>query len=170
MKNRRSLLRLAVLAGVWVAFAAYVWLTAAQLPEHVATHFGAGGAPNGWMTRAGHVRFTVLMGIGTSAFVLGIFALIRYCGDRGLNIPHKDYWLAPERRQTTYDFIQRQGFWFAGMLVAFIAGVHRSIVVANARSPVALSLDDVGWLAGSFIAVTLLWVAIFVGRFFRKPA
>jgi hypothetical protein len=122
------------------------------------------------MTRAGHVRFTVLMGLGTSAFVLGVFALIQYCGDRGLNIPHKSYWLAPDRREATYDFIQRQGFIFAALLIGFIAGVHRSILIANDRSPAALPAGEVGWLAGGFLAITLLWVAIFVGRFFRKPA
>lgn len=154
----------------WAVFAAYVWQSAAQLPERVATHFGLDGAPNGWMTRTDHVRFTVIMGIGSSAFVLAVFAFIRWCGDAGLNIPHKAYWLSPERRDGTYEFIQRQGVVFACLLVAFIASVHRAIVIANAQSSPALAGSEVGWMAGGFIAVTLLWVAIFIGRFYRRPA
>lgn len=163
-------LRLLVLLLCWAAFAGYVWRTSAQLPERVATHFGADGAPNGWMTRAGHVRFTVLMGIGTSAFVVAVFAFIRWIGDAGLNIPHKQYWLAPERRDATYDFIQRQGFLFAALMLGFIAAVHHSILVANARTPASLALADAGWLGGVFLVATLAWVGIFIGRFFRKPA
>lgn len=161
---------LLVLVACWVIFAAYVGLTAGQLPENVATHFGANGQANGWMTRSTHVRFTVLMGIGASAFVLGVFSLIRYCGDRGLNIPHKAYWLAPERREATYAFIQLQGSWFAGMLVAFIAAVHHSILVANTRSPVALPMAEAVWLSGGFLVVSLFWVAVFVGRFYRQAS
>lgn len=163
-------LRLLLLLLCWALFAGYVWQTAAQLPERVATHFGANGAANGWMTRDGHVRFTVLMGIGSSAFVVAVFAFIRWIGDVGLNIPHKDYWLAPERRESTYEFIQRQGILFACLMLGFIAAVHRSILIANQRSPASLALREVGWIGGVFLVAVLLWVAMFVARFFRKPA
>lgn len=168
--HKPRLFSFAILALLWIAFAAYVWLTAAQLPERVATHFGMAGEPNGWMTRAGHVQFTLLFGLGVPAFVLGIFAIIGRCGDRWLNIPNKEYWLAPERRQATFDFIARQGFWFAGLFIAFLAGIHHSILAANSRSPVALPASDVGWIAGPYLVATLVWVAIFIGRFARRPA
>ena len=162
--------RAIALALLWVGFAAYVWFSAAQLPERVATHFGVGGEPNGWMTRAGHVRFTLVAGVAIPAFVLGVFALVRYCGDAGLNIPHKAYWLAPERRQETIAFIQRQGVWFAAVMIVFLAGLHRSIVAANVRSPVSLPPGEVGWVAGGLIASSLIWAACFFVRFSRKPA
>jgi serine/threonine-protein kinase len=161
-------LPLILLALLWSAFAAYVWGTATQLPERVATHFGASGQPNGWMTRAGHVQFTLIFGLIVPAFVVGIFAAMRFFGDRWLNIPRKDYWLAPERRQETYDFILRQGFWFAGMFIAFLAAIHHSIITANTRSPVTLPGSDVGWIAGPYLVATFVWVAIFIGRFLRK--
>ncbi len=162
--------RLVFLVLCWAVFGGYVWQTAAQLPERVATHFGMDGAPNGWMTRAGHVRFTTLTGIGSSGFVLAVFGFIRWCGDAGLNIPNKEYWIAPERREATYEFVQRQGFLFACIVLGFIAGVHRTILVSNLRSPASLSGNDVAWLGGGFGGVTLVWLAVFVGRFFRKPA
>jgi uncharacterized membrane protein len=163
-------LRLLLLVLGWVLFAGYVWQTSADLPERVATHFGANGAPNGWMTRAGHVRFTVLMGIGSSAFVVAVFALIGWMGDAVVNVPHKDYWLVPERRQATSEFIQRQGIVFALLMLGFIAAVHHSILVANERSPVSLALREAAWLGGGFLVASLLWVAVFIGRFLCKPA
>jgi serine/threonine-protein kinase len=166
MKNSR--LAFALVIALWLAFAGYVWLSASQLPERVATHFGAGGEPNGWMTRAQHVQFTLLFGLLVPAFFLGIFAAIRPLGDRWLNIPRKDYWLAPERREETYDFIMRLGFWLAGMFIAFLAGIHWSILTANARTPIVLPASSVGWVAGPFLVAIFGWMVIFFGRFLRK--
>lgn len=164
---KRGLLLLLI---CWAIFAAYVWQSGAQLPERVATHFGMDGRPNDWMTRETHVRFTILAGLGIPAFILGIFALIRHMGDGALNIPHKDYWLAPERRDQTYAFIQRQGVILSVMLIAFLAGIHWSILSANTRKVVSLPGSDVGWVAGSLMVATVLWTVVFVGRFYRKPA
>jgi len=166
VKSFRAIL---LIAGLWLAFAAYVWLTAPQLPERVATHFGAGGKADGWMTRAGHLQFTLLMGFALPAFFLAIFAFIRRCNGWGLNIPHKEYWLAPERRAQTFDFIQRQGFWLAAIQIAFFAVIHRSILAANARSPATLSAADAGWLGIGFLVAMIVWIVCFIGRFFRKP-
>ena len=160
----------AALLLLWAAFVAYVWGTAAQCPEKVATHFGASGAPNGWMTRAGHVQFTILFGTGVPVFVLGIFAFMGRGEGRGLNIPHKDYWLSPERRQETFAFIHKQGFFFAALFILFLAGVHRSILLANLRTPVALPAAEPFWLGGGFVILMLVWVAVFVGHFYRQRA
>jgi serine/threonine-protein kinase len=159
-----------VLAALWIAFAAYVWQTTAQLPERVATHFDAAGTPNGWMTRIEHMRFTLIFGTLAQAFIVGVFTLIRALGGRGMNIPNRDYWLAPERQQATVDFVQRHGLWLASLMVAFIAGIHGSILRANAHAPATLPLADVGWIAGGFGAAVLVWAVLLVVRFARRPA
>src|SRR5258708_5863669 len=148
MNSRHPRIALMILALFWLGFAGYVWLTAPQLPESVATHFGAGGPPNGLMSRAQPLRFTLVMGTALPAFVLGVFAFMRNRPGRMLNIPHKDHWLAPERREATFDFVQSCGYWLAGLLVAFLAGLHHSILAANSRFPVALSMADFGTVTG----------------------
>lgn len=170
MKSQRLLLPATLLLLMWTGFAGYVGWTAPHLPARVATHFALSGEPNGWMTRAGLVRFALIAGAAVPAFVLGVFALVRRCEGWGLNIPNKEFWLAPQRRQETFDFIQRQGFWFAGLLIAFFAALHCSIVAANARSPAALAAADIGAVAGGFLVVSAIWAAVSVGRFFRRPA
>jgi serine/threonine-protein kinase len=168
MKTSRT--AFVILVVLWAAFAACVWLTAPQLPDRVATHFGAGGEPNGWMTRTGHVQFTLLFGLLVPAFVIGIFATMRYFGDGWINVPHKDYWLAPERREQTFAFMARQGFWFAGLFIAFLTGIHYSILAANARTPVSLPASDVVWIAGGFLVASVIWVVKLIARFSRRPA
>lgn len=153
---------------LWCVFAAYVWFTTEQLPERVATHFGSNGAANGWMTRGQHVGFTLVAGLMVPAFVIGLFAIIRRFGDRGLNIPNKEYWLAPERRERTFDFVQNQGFWLAVMLIGFFAAVHRSIVGANANVPARLMAEDIGWISAIFVSAIEVWIGLFLVRFLRK--
>jgi uncharacterized membrane protein len=169
--NRRSFL-LAILstAILWVSFAGFVWLTAPQLPDRVAVHFGAHGQPNGWMTRDQHVLLFLAAGLGVPTLVLGIFALIRRLQGRGLNVPNKEYWLAPERRQETLDFILRQGFWYAGLFTAFFAAIHWSIVMANRQAPVSLPATLIAWIASGFLSASAVWMGGFFWYFLRKPA
>ncbi len=168
--NRHPLLpSLMTTVIVWIGLASFVCFTAAQLPDRVATHFGLGGVPNGWMTRGEHVQFTLLMGLVIPVFVVGLFAFLRRFHGL-LNIPHKDYWLAPERRQETMDFILRQGFRFAAMFIIFIAVIHWSILMANRHNPATLPGVHAAWIGGGFLAAAAVWVLAFFVRFLRKPA
>jgi uncharacterized membrane protein len=169
--NRRSLhFALLGTAILWTFFASFVWLTAPQLPNRVAVHFGAYGQPNGWMTRDQHVLFLLAAGLVVPTIILGIFALIRRLKGRGLNVPNKEYWLAPERREETLDFMLRQGFWYAGLFTAFFAAIHWSILMANRQTPVFLPPSHVVWIAGGFLAASAVWVLVFFRYFLRKPA
>ncbi|HEX8296310.1 MAG TPA: DUF1648 domain-containing protein [Chthoniobacteraceae bacterium] len=169
MKSPRLLLPLAILAVLWLSFASYVWFTTPQLPERLATHFALGGKPDGWMSRESHLRLMLIMGTAVPALILGLFALIRRFNGWGLNIPNKDHWLAPERREETLNYVQRQGFWTAGLLLAFFAGIHHSILAANASSPVVLPMSNFAWVVGIFAALNIIGTVIFT-RHFRKPA
>jgi serine/threonine-protein kinase len=168
MKPRPSLRPYALLALAWLAFAAYVWCSSAHLPQRVAVHFGVNGVPNNWQTPAEYLRFMLLFGTLVPAFVLGTFTLIRGLNGWGLNIPHKDYWLAPERRQETFDYVQRRGTVMAGLMLAFFAIVHSAILAANAHTPVALRPTFfIG--VGIFLVATLIWGITFTLHF-RKTA
>ena len=169
MKTDRNLRPYAILALAWVAFAAYVWWSCGQLPARVATHFGANGTPNGWMTQAGYLRFTLIFGTAVPAFVLGTFTLIRFLNGWGLNIPNKDYWLAPERREETMDFVQRRGVGMTALMLFFLASVHYSILAANAQ-PHANLPPIFFILIGVFLVATLVWSATLIRHFYRKPA
>src|SRR5438105_4325656 len=121
MNVRRLAPPFAALVICWLALMRIVLDSASRLPQRVATHFGMNGIPNGWMTRNGYVQFTVASSIGVSIFILLVFALIRFFPPRYVNIPHREYWLAPGRRAGTQEFLLVRGAWLACLLAVFMA-------------------------------------------------
>lgn len=169
MNLRRMAIPLSALALCWLALLALVLGTAEQLPAKVATHFDLHGVPNGWMSRSGHIGGMLGVGFGLSIFVLAIFAFMRCEGGSLLNLPHKAYWLAPERAGETLDDLFSRGVWLCCLLVLFDAGLHWAIVQANRSTPAALSHGYLGWQTGLFFTALAIWFGALLFRFLRKP-
>jgi len=87
----------------------------ARLPARVASHFGPSGAPNGWMPRELFVGIYVFVVVLLGAMMLGTAYTLPRTPDNRVNLPHKEYWLAPERRAETYAWLQNFFFW-SGMV------------------------------------------------------
>ena len=52
-----------VLGLLYLCFFGYLAVSSSQLPKRVATHVDARGRPNGWMSRAAHLRFMIVFGL-----------------------------------------------------------------------------------------------------------
>ena len=74
---------------------AFVGMTATQLPPIVATHFGAGGVADGWMSRDGYTIFAMLLTLLLPLVVFASVGWLPYRFERFVNLPHRDVWLAP---------------------------------------------------------------------------
>jgi hypothetical protein len=120
------------------AAAALISNLAGQLPDLVAVHFDAAGRANGFMTRAGCRDFMLLSTLGVPLLIAVATALLpRLVPASLINIPHRDYWLAPERARDSLVFLSEQGLWFGCIFVVFLACVDAMLVKANAVSPPA---------------------------------
>lgn len=161
---------LAALGIVLAAAAAFVVATSSSLPPTVASHFGVGGVANGFMTRPGYVTFMVGMMLGLAALFEGLPRLLRGLRTASFNLPNRDYWLAPERRDATLDDLQRRMRWLACAMLALLAYVHWLVVQANAIQPPVLPEQAfILGLAGFAVAV-IAWIVAFLRRFRRPPA
>ena len=148
----------ALLLILFVCFAGYVVVTTQHLPPRVATHFNASGHADGWMSRTSILKFTLGFGFGLPAFLVTLFGLLRYLPNSMINIPDRDYWLAPERRDATYAMVWHHSFWLGSLTVALMAGLHYRIPRANAVSPPGISTMQITVLCGSFLLGTLAWI------------
>ena len=160
----RTKAALTLLALSCFAFVASLVLTYGRLPERVVSHFNAAGQPNDWASRTSHVWTMGGLGLGLPAFMLGVFYGVRFIPPSKINLPRRDHWLAPGRREETFSLVFRAGVWMACLEVLFVLGLHLLLVAANASSPPHLSLG-VWLLGGVFLACVGAWLFMLMRRF-----
>jgi len=160
---------LTLLVVLYVGFLAFVGSTAHRLPERLATHFNASGEPDGWMSRAGHVRFVLLVGSSISLFMIAICYPVRFLPAGLINIPNRDHWLTPERRPQADRILLHHSVWFACLCVTFMAALHYLVLQANQVVPPQLSVAAVLLVIGSFMVGILAWILTLLFRF-RLPS
>jgi hypothetical protein len=147
--------------------AVFVWLTSMRLPPLVASHFGASGVANGFMTRTGYTVFMAAFVIGLPAFMVFVTWFAVGNARARLNLPNRDYWLAPDRRAGTVAFLRDGILWFGVLLVTFLCYAHALVVLANGVQPPQLANS---WFIGGLVAFFIvLFIAVrkFLGHFRR---
>ncbi|HTY98259.1 MAG TPA: hypothetical protein VMB75_00380 [Rhodocyclaceae bacterium] len=148
--------------------AGFVLYTADSLPPLVASHFAGGGAANGFMPHDAYVALMLALVVGLPLLLAALTGLSRYAPVERMNLPNRDYWLAPEREAETLAYLAGRGAGFAKRLAVFLAFVHWLVVKANAGQPP--HFPEALFFAGLavFVAALVLWLAGFVAHF-RRP-
>lgn len=117
---------------------AYYW---PQIPARVATHFGADGTADGWMPKLEATLLLVGIQIGVPFFILLVSHFAYQLPNEWQNLPHKEYWLAPERRQMTLARQNSMIEWIVFLTVAFIAMVvHLTFIANREEAPLNITL------------------------------
>jgi uncharacterized membrane protein len=132
----------------------------------MAVHFGADGKPNGWATRGSFVALDLgITGLLAVVF-LGISLVSRSVKSESVNLPNKEYWMAPERRGQTVDFLARAFLWFGAATMLLMLDVFGQVFRFN-LSPSRGLAHPAASLA-VYVCAALAWVAVFFRRFARK--
>ena len=134
------------------------------LPDRLASHFGASGLPNGWMTKQAFFSVYALM--------IGLAALIEFYPARSIarspfriNLPNKDYWLAPERRVATCAFFEKYFAWYGcAFLLTEVLGMGLAIE-ANLNPPPQLTAGPIGAVILGFLLFNIVSVILLFRRF-----
>jgi hypothetical protein len=142
-------------------------LTAERLPARVASHFGASGLANGFMMREAYLAFTIGLVLLPPVLVgLTIALSLRYF-PRFLNLPNRDYWLAPERRDQTEAYLTAHTAWLAALLALLALGIHLLVVRANRSIPPQLATGPFLGMLLAFAIVMAAWIGALARRFRR---
>lgn len=150
---------LAVLAALFVIF------TSAELPALVGSHFNFRGDPDGWMARESYVVLMVVFVLAYPALMTLAFSWLPQKFPSWVNIPQRDYWLAPERRADSLKFLATHGCWFSCILLLTLAGVHYAVVVGHRTQPPELPLPLFFTVLGGFAIGLIVWTIKLVRRF-----
>ena len=138
-----------------------------KLPERVATHFGANGQPNDWMDRTSGTVLMLVVQVAVPWLIVGLAYLTKYLPASLINIPHREYWLAPERRATSLFYVQRLVIAIACVMSMFMMSINHLIFRANMAATslnmTAFTVVMVLYLSGMAVLVVAMW------RRFRVP-
>ena len=163
MKVAQSLLiGLAMLVGLQ---SAYYY---PQLPSKLASHFDAAGIPNGWSDR--WLFFSIHFAIAALLLLifLGMPSWVKRLPKERINLPNKDYWLAPERRLQTLNFIQAQFLWLGVASLALSLYIMQLVIQFNLKVVTRLSITIV-WVLVAYSIFVLIWLVRFIRKFTRLP-
>jgi uncharacterized membrane protein len=158
---------------VFLVFAGFLQARkfAATMPPVLATHFGGSGAPNGWQTQS-QSQFFVLEIVMLGVCLLLAFGIPRLIGALPIslvNVPNKEYWLAPERREETLAFFRAQFAWFGCGFLAFLIVVNQLVFDANQTQPRRLNGGAFAVALVAFLAYVGIWTVRMIVRFAKVP-
>jgi uncharacterized membrane protein len=128
-----------------------------QLPDTIAVHFNASGEPDGW---SGKTEFVLTYGAIEALMVLMGVAAVLIIGrvpPALVNIPNREYWLAPERRAETVEFIAGQVVWIEIATLGFLMAIAQLIFIENLGGDAPRLSGDFWYVLVAFVCV-VLWI------------
>jgi hypothetical protein len=155
------------LVAAYVLFFGYLIETYPELPAKIASHFDFRGNPDGWMSRLSDAEIASAVALLVPGIVVGAMAGASRIPVSFLNRPHRDFWLAPERRQSAQSALLRYALWFAALNVLFLTALQALTVEANARAPSHFDTARLELLAVFYLVATAFWTFLLLRRFSR---
>jgi cation transporter-like permease len=154
-------------AVVLAVAAAFVGFTSSDLPPVVASHFDGDGIANGFMSKDAYTASMLVFVVALPALIGFSGSLVRVLPTRLINLPHREYWLAPQRKAATLESLSSLTLALAFVLVAFLCFVHWLVVQANAVQPATLAETLLFVALGVLGGVTVAWFVVLYRRFGR---
>lgn len=138
-----------------------------RLPAQVATKFDVAGVATRWSSKEGFLALHVgLLCLLIGLALAGRF-LVPLIPARLVNVPHRDYWLAPERREFTQRRMGELVLGICAVNLVFVATLTHLTLRANLAASPALGREPLYLLGAFLVALAALIVPEIL--FFRKP-
>jgi uncharacterized membrane protein len=138
-----------------------------RLPEQVAIHFNAAGKADSWASKFHATLLMLGLQIALPVLLLLTSQLTRSLPIHWINLPHREYWLAPERREATLISMERFLWWIAMATSLWILVVNHLTFMANVSGE---NLSLIPFLVGlaTYMAIVLCLAGGLVWKF-RLP-
>jgi uncharacterized membrane protein len=138
---------------------------ASKLPNVLATHFGGHGLPNGWQTHSAFLVTELFVVALATLIGFGVPALMAVIPVSLMNVPNKEYWFAPERRESTLAYFRMSFAWFGCGLLGFLIFVNELVFRANLQTPRQLNATAFVTALFIFLGFTAAWTIGLIRRF-----
>jgi uncharacterized membrane protein len=141
-----------------------------QLPSVMASHFNARGAANGRQTK--QAFFGVFAMVGVLAMVVGfvIPKIIFVLPVQLINLPNKSYWLAPENRNETTEFLGAYFAWFGCALYLILIVTFDYAIQFNLHPENPPSSARMWYALAGFALFSVVSTILLLAKFLRPPS
>lgn len=160
-----------VVAASGAVYALSVLWSATQLPASgVPLHFGADGSADRFGSRAEALMSSIVVGALMLAITVAVVLVSRHGPLDLINVPHKNYWTAPERIQAFRRMLAWDIARFMSLTITLLSIIPIGMVFALRADPVGFSVVTIWLLLGPYLLGVALW-AIWLARYrYRLPA
>jgi hypothetical protein len=165
MRTGRTCFLLLALAGIGL-----VALTLAELPARMAIHFDLYGRANGWSGKGAYVGLIAAIGLLLPVAMVGFVTRLGATRPEALNVPGRDYWFQPERRNEGVRRVANHMWWLACLMLALAIAMHGLMLLAHASDPPRLPTPGFLALVSGFLLGIVGWVASLSAAMRAPPA
>lgn len=127
-----------------------------QLPETVACHFGSSGQADGWLPKATFFKGFYLFIAFLVVLFPGIAVSLSKMPVSLINLPNKDYWMAPERKRKTLDFMFSYLLWIGSATLLLILDLLAQTIRVHLGNEETLT--HIWPSIGLYTAFVILWI------------
>jgi uncharacterized membrane protein len=135
------------------------------LPDRLASHFGASGMPNGWMMKTQFLALYSVVLVPALAIEFWVSHRIAKKPDARLNLPNREYWLAPERRAETFAYFETFFAWYGCIFLFVVVFAMGLAMRANFDSPPQLPTGPIVADIAAFVLYNVVAVIAMFRRF-----
>ena len=139
-----------------------------RMPEEMISQFDSHGQPSSTMSRSAffiiYAALVVMMGL----LFPGMGLLLKKIPVGLINLPRREYWFAPERKEETIRVLNIYFVWFGNATLIFILLLMHYMFMVNLGEESHFMIRF-GWVLGIYLAFVLAWTGHLLIRFLKKP-
>jgi uncharacterized membrane protein len=158
---RRSAIVIVVLLALAAVQVAYYY---PQLPNTLASHFNGAGTANSWQSKQAFFATYGLVMLLLLAVSTIVPRLVFALPVELINLPNKEYWLSPQRRGVTYEFLSDRFAMFGGATLLMTLIVFQFAILANIPGNPASLPPSIWGVLVAYLVFTAIWI---VGLFLK---
>ncbi len=137
------------------------------MPDPMATHFGVSMQADSWTAKDSFFTTYALVEIGMLIVLLLPIFLQKRLPTSLINLPHRGYWFAAERRDATWQVVAIYVLWMAAATLVFLIAVAEVVFRSNLAYAAVPSIGTpFFWTLGIYLCI----IAIATIRFHRHFA
>ncbi|HET6142205.1 MAG TPA: DUF1648 domain-containing protein [Candidatus Acidoferrales bacterium] len=135
------------------------------LPGRMASHFGASGSPNGWMTKSQFFITYALVLLPALFIEFWLHRKVSKSPGARINLPNREYWLAPERRAETFAYFENFFAWYGCAFLFVVATVTGMAMRANLDTAPQLPTTLTVLILVGFVLFNIVAIGVMYRRF-----